>query len=144
MIGRLVQGVGGGLLIPQISGMIQQLFRGAERGKAFGLLGSTIGISTAVGPLLGGLLIQGFGASEGWRWVFFVNLPIGVLALLPGRAPGARRLRGGTTARGGSPSTRSVSCCWVPGVLAVMLPLVEEPPVAGAGQVAAGAGGGRC
>ncbi|WSR60804.1 MFS transporter [Streptomyces sp. NBC_01198] len=79
---RLVQGVAGGILVPQVSGFIQQMFRGAERGRAFGLLGATIGVSTAVGPLLGGLLIQLFGSHEGWRWVFYVNLPIG-LVLLP-------------------------------------------------------------
>lgn len=78
---RLLQGMAGGLLVPQVSGFIQQLFSGAERGRAFGLLGATIGLSTAVGPLLGGLLIQAFGTGEGWRWVFYVNLPIGIVAL---------------------------------------------------------------
>jgi EmrB/QacA subfamily drug resistance transporter len=79
---RLVQGAAGGLLTPQVSGLIQQLFRGAERGKAFGALGASIGISTAVGPLLGGLLISAFGTDLGWRLVFYVNLPIGILALV--------------------------------------------------------------
>jgi EmrB/QacA subfamily drug resistance transporter len=79
---RLLQGAAGGVLTPQVSGLIQQLFRGAERGKAFGLLGASIGLSTAVGPLLGGLIIQVFGAREGWRFVFFVNLPIGLAALV--------------------------------------------------------------
>ncbi|MGW4378685.1 MFS transporter [Kitasatospora sp. NPDC004531] len=81
VIARLLQGMSGGLLVPQVSGFIQQLFRGGERARAFGLLGTTIGFSTAVGPLLGGLLIAAFGAEEGWRWVFYVNLPIGVAAL---------------------------------------------------------------
>ena len=79
---RLVQGAAGGVLMPQMSGLIQQLFSGAERARAFGLLGASIGISTAVGPLLGGLIIQVFGASEGWRFVFFVNLPIGLVTLV--------------------------------------------------------------
>ncbi|HEY5835832.1 MFS transporter [Streptomyces sp.] len=79
---RLLQGLAGGILVPQVSGFIQQMFSGAERGRAFGMLGATIGVSTAVGPLLGGLLIEVFGAHEGWRWVFYVNLPIG-LATLP-------------------------------------------------------------
>jgi EmrB/QacA subfamily drug resistance transporter len=78
---RLLQGAAGGVLTPQVSGLIQQLFRGAERGRAFGLLGATIGVSTAVGPLLGGLIIQVFGSHNGWRMVFFVNLPIGIVAL---------------------------------------------------------------
>ncbi|WP_051817134.1 MFS transporter [Kitasatospora sp. NRRL B-11411] len=87
VVARLLQGMSGGLLVPQVSGFIQQLFRGAERARAFGLLGTTIGFSTAVGPLLGGLLIAAFGTAEGWRWVFYVNLPIGLAAL-----PLARRL----------------------------------------------------
>jgi EmrB/QacA subfamily drug resistance transporter len=79
---RLLQGLAGGILVPQVSGFIQQMFSGAERGRAFGLLGATIGVSTALGPLLGGLLIEAFGAHEGWRAAFYVNLPIG-LAVLP-------------------------------------------------------------
>jgi EmrB/QacA subfamily drug resistance transporter len=79
---RLLQGAAGGVLMPQMSGLIQQLFQGAERGRAFGLLGASIGVSTAIGPLLGGLIIQVFGAQEGWRFVFFVNLPIGLVTLV--------------------------------------------------------------
>jgi EmrB/QacA subfamily drug resistance transporter len=82
IIARLVQGLGGGLVTPQNSGLIQSLFRGAERGRAFGLFGATVGVSTAIGPLLGGLLIQLGGAEDGWRWIFFVNLPIGIVAMV--------------------------------------------------------------
>jgi EmrB/QacA subfamily drug resistance transporter len=82
VLGRLVQGFAGGLISPQISGLIQSLFRGEERGKAFGLFGATIGVSTAVGPLTGGALIALFGVHDGWRAVFFVNLPIGAAILL--------------------------------------------------------------
>lgn len=94
---RLVQGLAGGLLTPQISAVIQQMFRGRERGKAFGMFGAMVGVSTALGPVVGGLLIQIFGESEGWRWVFFVNLPIGLVALpfawrlLPGAPDTGRR-----------------------------------------------------
>ncbi|MDW3847918.1 MFS transporter [Micromonospora sp. BRA006-A] len=84
VVARLVQGAAAGVVNPQVSGMIQELFRGADRGRAFGLLGATIGISTAVGPLLGGLLIQLGGAEHGWRWVFFVNIPVGIVAMLLG------------------------------------------------------------
>src|SRR6185503_370644 len=66
-LARLAQGSAGGTLTPQISAIIQQLFRGAERGKAFGIFGSVIGVSTAIGPLLGGALIAVFGEQEGWR-----------------------------------------------------------------------------
>ncbi|MFJ6197898.1 MFS transporter [Micromonospora sp. NPDC092111] len=81
---RLLQGAAAGVVNPQVAGLIQQLFRGAERGRAFGLLGATIGVSTAVGPLLGGLLIQLGGEAHGWRWVFFVNVPVGIVAVLLG------------------------------------------------------------
>nr|WP_243715486.1 MFS transporter [Micromonospora sp. KC207] len=92
---RLVQGAAAGIVNPQVTGLIQELFRGAERGRPFGLLGATIGISTAVGPLLGGLLIAFGGEQDGWRWVFFANVPVGVVAvvlgwrLLPTRPAGA-------------------------------------------------------
>ncbi|MFF4170745.1 MFS transporter [Streptomyces sp. NPDC001744] len=85
VISRLVQGMAGGLLSPQISALIQQMFQGRERGRAFGVFGTVVGISTAVGPLLGGLLIQTAGAEEGWRWVFYVNLPIGIVCLFLAR-----------------------------------------------------------
>ena len=78
---RLVQGLAGGTLTPQISATIQELFHGRERGKAFGYFGTVVGISTAIGPLLGGLLIQAFGDAEGWRAVFYVNIPIGLVAM---------------------------------------------------------------
>ncbi|MDG4819608.1 MULTISPECIES: MFS transporter [unclassified Micromonospora] len=81
---RLLQGVAAGIVNPQVTGLIQQLFRGPERGRPFGLLGATIGVSTAVGPLLGGLLIQAGGEQDGWRWVFFVNVPVGIVAIVLG------------------------------------------------------------
>jgi EmrB/QacA subfamily drug resistance transporter len=79
---RLVQGVAGGLLLPQNSGLIQQMFRGAERGRAFGILGATVGVATAAGPVAGGLILAAANGPESWRWVFYVNVPIGVLALV--------------------------------------------------------------
>ncbi|NNG38253.1 MFS transporter [Flexivirga sp. ID2601S] len=94
--GRVIQGLGGGLVSPTISGLIQSMFQGAERAKAFGLFGATVGISTAIGPLAGGVLIQVFGTENGWRSVFFVNLPIGALAILLALrwVPHHKRLRG--------------------------------------------------
>ncbi|MFJ9785522.1 MFS transporter [Amycolatopsis sp. NPDC101161] len=80
VIARLAQGVAAGMLTPQNTGLIQDLFRGAERGRAFGMFGAVVGISTAVGPILGGAILAVFGAQDGWRWVFYVNVPIGVLA----------------------------------------------------------------
>lgn len=79
---RFVQGVGSGLLGPQAVGMIQQYFRGAERGKAFGSFGSTVGVAVGIGPVLGGFLIRAGGPDFGWRLTFLVNLPVGLLALI--------------------------------------------------------------
>lgn len=82
VVARLVQGVAAGLLTPQSSGLIQQLFSGAERGVAFGYFGTTVGVASAAGPILGGALIALFGAENGWRFVFGINVPIGLVALV--------------------------------------------------------------
>ena len=82
IVARLLQGVAGGMLVPQNSGLIQELFEGAERGKAFGVLGATAGLATATGPVLGGLIMALVGGPDAWRWVFYVNVPIGLVALL--------------------------------------------------------------
>ncbi len=78
---RIIQGLGAGLFFPAISATIQYSFTGPARSKAFGVLGAVIGVSTAMGPLLGGLIIAGAGADTGWRWVFLVNLFIGAVAI---------------------------------------------------------------
>jgi EmrB/QacA subfamily drug resistance transporter len=78
---RLVQGLGAGIYYPAVSAIIQRLFTGRDRSRAFGYLGGVVGISTAVGPLLGGLLILLAGETDGWRWVFLVNLFLGVIEL---------------------------------------------------------------
>ncbi len=122
---RLAQGVAAGLLTPQNSGLIQQLFRGPERGRAFGYFGLTVSVSAALGPILGGLIIAALGEEHGWRAIFLVNVPIGLLAmvfvarLVPGRprpsGAGTRRDRldlPGALLLGG-------------GVLCVLLPLVS-------------------
>ncbi|MCP2170113.1 drug resistance transporter, EmrB/QacA subfamily [Goodfellowiella coeruleoviolacea] len=84
-VSRLVQGVAGGLINPQVAGLIQELFRGRERNHAFGWLGASIGIATAAGPITGGLIIALAGPQHGWRWVFLVNLPIGLATIVLGR-----------------------------------------------------------
>ncbi len=78
---RVLQGVFGGLINPQVVGLVQQMFRGDERGRAFGALGTTVGVSTALGPLVGGVLIALGGPEFGWRLVFFVNVPVGILVV---------------------------------------------------------------
>src|SRR3712207_7997095 len=71
--------------------LIQQLFRGAERGRAFGMFGAVVGVSTAVGPVVGGLLLQ----VADWRWIFYVNVPIGGVAVVLAWPALARRGGGG-------------------------------------------------
>jgi EmrB/QacA subfamily drug resistance transporter len=119
VVARLAQGACAGCLAPQNSALIQQMFRGAERGRAFGLFGATVGVSAAVGPITGGFILALARGAEGWRWIFYVNVPVGALALLlglrllPRVAPGHReRLDLPGVALLGS------------GVLAMMLPLV--------------------
>ena len=99
LAGRLVQGLAAGIQMPQVIGTIQQLFTGKERGRAFGLFGATIGIATAFGPTLGGLMIALGGPQDGWRFIFWINVPLclavlaGVIWLLPKtRMPSAARL----------------------------------------------------
>ncbi|WP_078943056.1 MFS transporter [Streptomyces aureus] len=119
IVARLAQGMAAGCLAPQNSALIQQMFRGAERGRAFGLFGATVGISSAVGPVIGGLILMLADGPEGWRWIFYVNAPVGAVAfllglrLLPKVAPRRRErldLRG----------VALLGC----GVLALMLPLI--------------------
>ncbi|WP_369182203.1 MFS transporter [Streptomyces sp. Y1] len=125
VLARLFQGAAGGVLVPQVSGFIQTLFQGPERGRAFGALGATIGLSTAVGPLLGGLLIHLAGPQDGWRWVFLVNLPIGVAAL-----PIAHRLLPPPPPAGERAGHRDFDPVGVlllgAGTVALLLPFVQE------------------
>ncbi|EUJ33693.1 major facilitator family transporter [Listeria floridensis FSL S10-1187] len=79
---RIIQGLSAGLFFPQINAIIMDIFKGDKLGQAFGILGSVIGIATAIGPLTGGLLIQLFGAENGWRFVFFVNVPFVLVTLI--------------------------------------------------------------
>jgi EmrB/QacA subfamily drug resistance transporter len=82
VIARVVQGLGGGIFFPPVAAFIQLLFPPVSRGKAFGIMGAVIGVSTALGPIVGGLLIEALGEEAGWRWIFAVNIPIGVIGLI--------------------------------------------------------------
>ncbi|WBU38212.1 MFS transporter [Homoserinibacter sp. YIM 151385] len=81
-VARILQGASAGILMPQVFGLLQQLFQGPDRGRAFGLFGAIIGLSTAFGPTLGGLLIAIGGPEDGWRLLFWMNVPL-VLILFP-------------------------------------------------------------
>lgn len=74
---RLVQGVGGALILPSTLSTVNATFRGPERATAFGVWGAVMAGAAALGPLLGGWLTSSFS----WRWIFLVNVPIGLLVL---------------------------------------------------------------
>jgi EmrB/QacA subfamily drug resistance transporter len=75
---RAAQGIGGAAMFASSLALLAAEFKGGERGTAFGVFGATAGASVAVGPLVGGALTSGIS----WRWVFYVNVPIGALAVL--------------------------------------------------------------
>src|SRR5215211_4166956 len=77
-LARGLQGVGGAAMFATSLALIAQEFQGRERGTAIGAWGATIGGAVAVGPLIGGALTEGLG----WEWIFFVNVPIGIGAIL--------------------------------------------------------------
>lgn len=81
IIARVCQGFLGGLMFPQVLSLIQVTFPPKLRGRAFSVFGAAIGVATALGPLLGGILIFTDIAGLGWRLVFLVNIPIGMVAL---------------------------------------------------------------
>jgi EmrB/QacA subfamily drug resistance transporter len=76
-VARAVQGVGGATMLATSLALIASAFRGRDRGVAFGVYGAVIGAAVAVGPVVGGALTS----SIGWEWIFFVNVPIGLVAL---------------------------------------------------------------
>jgi EmrB/QacA subfamily drug resistance transporter len=75
---RAVQGLGGSMMMPNTLSIISNVFRPEERGKAMGFWGGVSGFALAIGPSLGGVLVQ----ASSWRWIFFINVPIGVLLLI--------------------------------------------------------------
>jgi len=77
-LARAAQGVGGAIMFATSLALIAQAFEGRERGTAFGIYGAVVGGAVAIGPLVGGAITSGIG----WRWIFFVNLPIGVVAIV--------------------------------------------------------------
>lgn len=78
---RVVQGVAAALMFPQALAYIQVLFTGAEKRTAFGAYGASLGLGSVVGQMVGGLLVDANLFGLGWRCVFLVNVPVGLLAL---------------------------------------------------------------
>ena len=92
ILARILQGIGGALLTPQTLAIIASLFPPERRGAAFGIWGGVAGLATITGPTLGGAIITYID----WRWIFFINVPIGIGALIatfliiPDLRPGRR------------------------------------------------------
>jgi EmrB/QacA subfamily drug resistance transporter len=77
IVARVVQGLGAALLTPQTLSTITRIFPADRRGVAMSLWGATAGVATLVGPLAGGLLLDALG----WQWIFFVNVPVGIVGV---------------------------------------------------------------
>ena len=110
-LSRALQGVGGAIMFAVSLALLADAFRGRDRGIAFGVWGAVTGLAVAIGPLLGGVLTSGLS----WRWIFFVNAPIGVVAVIisvmkvaesraphgqPARLGGLRAVHGGAVEPG--------------------------------------------
>ena len=118
--GRLLQGVGGALLMTNLLSLIGVMFQGPDRAKALSAYGMTLGLAAVSGQLIGGVLVQANIAGLGWRSCFLINVPIGLaaLALTPRVIPESRAAE---TSRIDLVGTVLVTV----GLTAVLLPLVE-------------------
>src|SRR5579862_8395557 len=94
---RAAQGALGAIMLPQVFGLIRDLFEAHEMGKAFGVYGPVMGLSAMIGPIASGGLIGADVFGTGWRMILLVNVPVGLAALVLG----ARLLPAGVTASGG-------------------------------------------
>ncbi|WP_328475372.1 MFS transporter [Actinoplanes sp. NBC_00393] len=117
---RALQGLAAGVMVPQVFGIIRSSFDAAGRARAFGAYGAVLSLASVAGPLLGGFLVDADLFGLGWRTIFWINVPIGLIALalgarvLPESTGGERTrldLRGAVTVTGA--------------VLLILLPLVQ-------------------
>lgn len=125
VVARIVQGLAGGIFVPAVTAYIQLLFPPQMRGKAFAIMGAVIGVSSALGPIVGGLIIEAAGTESGWRLVFWVNLPFGIAGLILAARVLPRR------DEFDSPDAPPSGIDWVglalitAGLVAVLVPLIE-------------------
>jgi EmrB/QacA subfamily drug resistance transporter len=126
IVARIVQGLAGGIFVPAVTAFIQLLFPAQSRGKAFAIMGATIGVSSALGPIIGGLIIQAFGEESGWRLVFLVNLPIGIAACIAAAIllPNGADLKAAASDRSGGIDFVGLLLVSA-GLVALLVPLIE-------------------
>ena len=96
MAARVLQAAAGAILVPTSLALLLPEFPAAKRATAVAIWSATGAVAAALGPSLGGVLVE----EAGWRWVFFLNVPIGLAALLPGAPPAARDARSRRRAAG--------------------------------------------
>src|SRR5680860_1093506 len=78
IVARVFQGLGAAMITPQTMAIITRIFPSERRGQAMALWGATAGVATLVGPILGGVLVD----TLGWEWIFFINIPVGILGFV--------------------------------------------------------------
>ncbi len=78
IVARVFQGFGAALMTPQTMSVITRIFPSEKRGQAMALWGATAGVATLVGPILGGILVDALG----WEWIFFINIPVGIIGFV--------------------------------------------------------------
>jgi EmrB/QacA subfamily drug resistance transporter len=78
IMARVLQGLGAAIMTPQTMAVITRIFPPDRRGPAMGVWGATAGLATLIGPILGGVLVDGLG----WEWIFFINVPVGVVGFI--------------------------------------------------------------
>jgi EmrB/QacA subfamily drug resistance transporter len=114
ILARGAQGIGGAGMFAVSLAIISQEFHGRERGTAFGIWGATVGMAVAIGPLVGGALTT----YVGWRWIFFVNIPIGIACV----AGGLRELQESRNEEAGGYDLPGL-LTWTPALFALVLGL---------------------
>lgn len=117
---RAAQGIAAGVMVPQVFGIIRASFAPGDRAKAFGAYGAVQGLASVAGPLLGGLLVDADLLGLGWRTIFWINVPVSILALLIG-AKVLPESRASSTA--GLDLTGAVLAA--SGILLLLLPIIQ-------------------
>jgi len=117
---RVLQGAFGALMIPQGFGMLTEVLDEHDMPRAFGLFGPIMGICAVLGPIIGALLIEGDLLGTGWRMIFLVNVPLGLVCL----AVGARYMPRTVVARGGGMDVVGMALVGA-AALALVFPLIE-------------------